>query len=56
MATNMQTPKMTNWWVWGGAAAAAIVVVVALVYGFDWLGGGTDQVVPAIEQTAPASE
>jgi len=57
MAVNMHAPKMTNWWVWGGVGAAAIVVIVALGYGFDWFGGGaTDKVVPAIEQTAPATE
>lgn len=57
MAVNMHAPKMTNWWVWSGAGAAAIVVIVALSYGFDWFGGGvTDEVAPAIEQTAPATE
>lgn len=57
MAVNIRAPKMTNWWVWGGAAVAAIVVIAALGYGFDWFGGGvTNEVVPAFEQTAPATE
>lgn len=57
MAVNMHAPKMTNWWVWGGAAVAAIVVVAALGYGFDWFGSGvTGEVLPVIEQSAPATE
>ena len=39
------------------AAVAAIVVIAALGYGYDWFGGGAaDEVIPAIEQTAPATE
>jgi len=57
MAVNMHAPKITNWWVWGGAAVAAIVVIAALGYGFEWFGGGvTNEVAPAIEQTAPVTE
>lgn len=57
MAMNMNVPKMTNWRVWGGVAVASIIVIVALGYGFDGLGGGvTEEVAPAIEQTAPATE
>ena len=51
MAVNMHAPKMTNWWVWGGGAVVAIIVIAALGYGLDWFDG----VVPAIEQTAPAT-
>lgn len=57
MAVNIHAPRTNNWWVWGGAAVAAILVIAALGYGFDWFGGGiTNEVVPAIEQTAPATE
>ena len=57
MAVNIHQPNHTNWWVYGGAAVAAIVVIAAFGYGFDWFGTGiTDEVVPAVEQTAPATE
>lgn len=57
MAVNMHAPKMTSWWVWGGAAAAAIIVIAALGYGLDWFGGGvTNEVMPAVEQAAPATD
>lgn len=57
MATNIHAYKQTNWKVWGGAAVAAIVVIVALGYGFDWSGSGTtNEVAPAAEQVAPATE
>lgn len=57
MAVNTHAPKPTNWWVWGGAVVAAIVILAAFGYGFDWGGGGlTDEVIPAIEQTAPATD
>ena len=49
MAVNMHAPKLTNWWVWGGAAAA-VVLIAALGYGLEFFGGGgTDEVIPAIE-------
>lgn len=57
MAVNMNTPKQTNWWVWGGAAVAVVIVIAALGYGLDWFGTRTaDAVAPAVEQPAPATE
>jgi hypothetical protein len=56
MATNMHAPKMTNWWVWGGAAVAALIVVAAVGYSLNWFGGDTNDLLPAIEQSVPATE
>lgn len=44
MATNMQSPKETNWWLWVVGALAILIVIAAAVYGFDLSGTGATDV------------
>lgn len=56
MAVKAQTPKQTNWWVWGGVAVLAIVLITLLGFGLDSSGTeAVDTAAPATEEAAPAT-
>ena len=57
MATTVQKSGKTNWLTLGGVAVLVLAAVAAAGYWMDWFGAPTtDAVVPAVEETAPATE